>query len=81
MGWVRTDGAEDEEQVQLIIQECLFDLVRLQTFIFNARLVITEPLDRHATLSLAETRCGDWRIWEENEHDNAPCGAESTAVM
>lgn len=49
-----TDNTKGEEEIQLIIQECLLDLRRFEVLILHAGLVFSDSLDSNSTLSLRQ---------------------------
>lgn len=72
---------QDEEEVELVVGKRLPDLVRLEMLILDAGLVLAQALDGHTAVLETEAGGSDGRVGEEDEHDDAPSGAEGAAAQ
>jgi hypothetical protein len=71
-GWKRTNTAQNEEEIELVIGKGLPHLVRLEMLVLHARLVPSQSLHGHPTLLQTEPLGGDGGVREEDEHDDSP---------
>ena len=64
VGYV-ANKAKQEEQVQLVVLEGLFDLIRLELLVLNSSLIGTELLYSPTALLYCQETCSHGRVWQE----------------
>ena len=67
-----TRYTQEKEDVELVVRKRFPNLVWLDMLVFNTRLVFPHSFDGNSALPLGEKRRSNWRVRQENEHDDSP---------
>lgn len=67
-----TSYTQEEEDVELVVRKRFPDLVWLDMLVLNTRLVLPDSFDGNSALPLGEKRRSNWRVRQDDEHDNSP---------